>query len=128
VNWTGNGAPAAARHDGGSATVWVLAAMAVLSLASLVVLALGLVAVERYRAGTVADLAALAAAGDAASGPAAACGQARRVATAQRAELVWCQVDGAGTAVVDLLVAPAGPLASLPAFRVRARAGPRGAS
>jgi secretion/DNA translocation related TadE-like protein len=119
------------QREHGSATVWALAAMAVVCLAGVVVLAGGLVAVDRIRAGTVADLAALAAAGDAAgaaNGTAAACAAASRVAAAQHAELVGCRVGQEGAAVVELLVPPSGPLAGFPAIRVSARAGPQGAS
>ncbi|GAA4782164.1 hypothetical protein GCM10023329_34910 [Streptomyces sanyensis] len=83
-----------------------------------VALALGQAAVARHRAAAAADLAALAAADHALGGPLAACGRARAVARAHRAELARCAVSGEladVTAAVRL-----GPYT----LRSRARAGP----
>ncbi|MFF9350233.1 Rv3654c family TadE-like protein [Streptomyces sp. NPDC014734] len=87
-----------------------------------VVLALGQVVVARHRAGGAADLAALAAADRALSGPEQACGTAEKVAAAQGAVVVRCVVRGEiadVTARVSL-----GPYEPT----VRARAGPPVAS
>jgi secretion/DNA translocation related TadE-like protein len=111
-------------QDRGSATLWVLAAVLALSSFAALVLASALVAVDRHRAATVADLAALAAAAHSLDGPAAACDRASLVARAARARLVDCRLDGAGTVLLTVEMQPAGPLAGLPPLRVTARAGP----
>ncbi|WP_037666572.1 Rv3654c family TadE-like protein [Streptomyces lividans] len=69
--------------DRGSATVWSVAAIAVLCFVFGIVLALGQAVVARHRAAGGADLAALAAADDWAQGATAACERAGRVARAQ---------------------------------------------
>ena len=111
-------------RDRGSATLWVLAAVLALSSFAALVLTAGLVAIDRHRAATVADLAALAAAAHSRDGPAAACDVAARVASASRARLVDCRLDGAEAVLLTVEVRPVGPLAGLPALRVTARAGP----
>ncbi|MEV6480957.1 Rv3654c family TadE-like protein [Streptomyces sp. NPDC051576] len=109
------------RHsDRGSATVWTLAAMAVLGVVFGVVLALGQAVVARHRAAGGADLAALAAADHWAEGGAGACARAERVARAQGARLVRCAVVGETSDVTA--AAGLGPFAA----EVRARAGPAG--
>ena len=111
------------REERGSATVLVLAAGVLLALAAAVLTSLGAVGVARHRAGTAADLAALAAAARALSGQDAACTAARSVAHDVGAELRSCTVDGR-TAVVVVEVRPPGRLGELGAARSRARAGP----
>lgn len=111
----------------GSATIWVLAAALLLAAAAAVVLARGFVAVDRHRAATVADFAALAAAAHVIDGQPAACALADEVARAGRARLLDCVVSSDGAVVVDVLVPPSGPLAGFAPVRVRARAGPRAA-
>ncbi|MGC5535462.1 Rv3654c family TadE-like protein [Streptomyces sp. SR-10] len=104
--------------DRGMATVWVAVTAAGLCTVFAVVLALGQAVAARHRAGGAADLAALAAADRALEGVVVACETARRVALAQRAELVRCAVHGE---TADVTARSAfGPY--LPA--VRARAGP----
>ncbi|MFE5257646.1 Rv3654c family TadE-like protein [Streptomyces coelicoflavus] len=107
-----------AAPDRGSATVWSVAAIAVLSLVFGVVLALGQAVVARHRAAGGADLAALAAADHWAEGGTAACDRADRVARAQGVRLVRCVLTGQ---VSDVTAASGRePFTA----EVRARAGP----
>ncbi|WUK64824.1 flp pilus-assembly TadE/G-like family protein [Streptomyces coelicoflavus] len=104
--------------DRGSATVWSVAAIAVLCLVFGVVLALGQAVVSRHRAAGGADLAALAAADHWAEGGTAACDRADRVARAQGARLVRCVLTGQ---VSDVTAASGRePFTA----EIRARAGP----
>jgi len=104
--------------DRGSATVWSLAAIAVLCVVVGVVLAMGQAVVARHRAAGGADLAALAAADHWADGATAACARADRLARAQSARLVRCVLVGE---ISDVTAASGrGPFAA----EVRARAGP----
>ncbi|HLV58865.1 MAG TPA: Rv3654c family TadE-like protein [Natronosporangium sp.] len=80
--------------DRGSASVWCLAVGAVLLAAGLAATSLGAAQVARHQAQAAADLAALAGAPHAARGPAAACQRAAEIATANRARLVGCRVEG----------------------------------
>lgn len=82
------------REDRGSATVWVAMAMTVLCAVFAVFLAMGQAVVARHRAGSAADLAALAAADRALQGEALACEEAAEVAQAQGAAVVRCAVRG----------------------------------
>ncbi|MFC9469360.1 Rv3654c family TadE-like protein [Streptomyces coelicoflavus] len=107
-----------AAPDRGSATVWSVAAIAVLCLVFGVVLALGQAVVARHRAAGGADLAALAAADHWAEGGTAACDRADRVARAQGVRLVRCVLSGQ---VSDVTAASGRePFTA----EVRARAGP----
>lgn len=104
--------------DQGAATVWVAMAAATICAVFAVVLALGQAVAARHRAGAAADLAALAAADRALSGPVAACARAVEVAAAQRAEVTSCVVSGE---IADVTArARLGPYAPT----VRSRAGP----
>ncbi|MFJ6073731.1 Rv3654c family TadE-like protein [Streptomyces sp. NPDC093065] len=104
--------------DRGSATVWSVAAIAVLCLVFGVVLALGQAVVARHRAAGGADLAALAAADHWAGGGTVACDSAERVARAQGVRLVRCVLTGQ---VSDVTAASGRePFTA----EVRARAGP----
>ncbi|GAA4555794.1 hypothetical protein GCM10023097_59250 [Streptomyces collinus] len=104
--------------DRGSASVWSVGAIAVLCVVFGVVLALGQAVVIRHRAAGGADLAALAAADHWADGGTAACARAGRVARAQGARLVRCEVAGE---ISDVTAASGrGPFTA----EVRARAGP----
>ncbi|MEU0069563.1 Rv3654c family TadE-like protein [Streptomyces sp. NPDC006332] len=105
-------------RDRGSATVWSVAAIAVLCVVVGVVLAMGQAVVARHRAAGGADLAALAAADHWADGGTAACARADRVARAQSARLVRCVLVGEISDVSA--VSGRGPFAA----EVRARAGP----
>ncbi|MFD5895763.1 MULTISPECIES: Rv3654c family TadE-like protein [unclassified Streptomyces] len=105
-------------RDRGSATVWAALATTALCAVFAVVLAMGQAVVARHRAGSAADLAALAAAGHALRGAEAACARAAEVAGAQGAEVVRCAVVGE---IADVTArADFGPYAPT----VRARAGP----
>lgn len=114
------GAGANPGADRGVATVWVAVTATALCTVFAIVLALGQAVAARHRAGGAADLAALGAADRALEGAVVACETARRVASAQGAELVRCAVDGE---IADVTArARFGPYT--PA--VRARAGPPG--
>ena len=108
----------------GSATVWVIALSAVLAVLAAAVVLVGSATVARHRAGTAADLAALAAAGRAVLGEPDACDLADRVARANAAALVSCSVDG--SSVVDVRVDVPVRLGGLGVHvaSARARAGP----
>jgi secretion/DNA translocation related TadE-like protein len=113
--------------DRGSATVWVLACVMALSAGAGLALAVGFVAVERQRAASVADQAALAAAAEAVKGEVVACASARRLAQASQAAVVGCRMQADGSVLLEVELPLSGPLAGLPAVRVRSRAGPPGA-
>lgn len=133
-------APAAHRwDDAGTGTIIAVAGVAVLLLCfgGAVVVA-DLVATDT-RARTAADLAALAAAADAAYGPGVACRRAAAVAADNNTRLLGCRVaEGGGTGAtpfdVDVVVSAtvAGPAAAAAArlgmdalvLRARALAGP----
>lgn len=83
----------------------------------------GAAVVARHRAQSAADLAALAGAGRLPDGAAAACGQAVMVATAMRATVARCDVDGLDVVVVMTVPVNLGRFGVGPAHAV-ARAGP----
>ncbi|MFD6249749.1 Rv3654c family TadE-like protein [Streptomyces roseolus] len=104
--------------DRGVASVWTAFAACALCVVFGAVLALGQAVAARHRAGGAADLAALAAADRALRGEPEACAAARRIATAQGAELLHCRLTGAEAEVTARTSAgPWSPTA-------RARAGP----
>ncbi|MGW0967971.1 Rv3654c family TadE-like protein [Streptomyces sp. NPDC002516] len=106
--------------DRGSATVWAVGAIAVLCAVFGAVLSMGQVVVVRHRAAGAADLAALAAADHWSDGGASACARAERVALAQGARLVRCEIEGQ---ISDVTAASGtGPITA----EVRSRAGPPG--
>ncbi|MFD3917787.1 Rv3654c family TadE-like protein [Streptomyces sp. NPDC058595] len=105
-------------RDRGSATVWAALATTALCAVFAVILAMGQAVVARHRAGSAADLAALAAAGHALRGAEAACARAAEVAGEQGAVVVRCAVAGE---IADVTArADFGPYAPT----VRSRAGP----
>lgn len=110
------------RGDRGSATVWVAMAMAAVGVVFGAVLAMAHAVEARHRAGSAADLAALAAADHWMDGRAKACALAARVARAQEATVVRCAVHGE----VSDVTAEAGE--QVLQSQVRARAGPLGVS
>lgn len=112
------------QRERGSATVWVLVLAAVLGLVAVAAVLAGAAVVARHRAGSAADLAALAAAGRAVIGDASACSAADDVAQANAAELTGCRI-GAGSVVAVEVRVPVrlGPL-GVHAAVGRARAGP----
>lgn len=109
--------------DEGFVTVAMAGLILVLVSVTVLVAGLGAVAVTRHRAATAADLAALAAAGQALEGRVTACRAAARVAEAQGAEVADCRLDGSD-ALVEVTVRPPGRLGALGAARAWARAGP----
>jgi secretion/DNA translocation related TadE-like protein len=76
-------------HERGSATIWVLAACALVVLAGSIAMARTEAVLARHRAEAAADLAALAAAGRIGIGT-DYCAAARRIASADGAELDRC--------------------------------------
>ena len=124
----GGGAPAAVEPpsdavDRGSATVW--AAITVAALVAVLSAVLGLVGAVggRHRAEAAADLAALAAAGQAMRGEAVACRRAGDVAAGSGGRVVLCRVRGV-EAVVEVEVALRATVFGAMTARARARAGP----
>lgn len=112
--------------DRGSASVLVLSLLAVLALVGGLLVAAGVLVVTRHRAGSAADLAALAAAARVLDGPGVACAAADRVARAVGASVTGCALQEGG-AVVTVEVLPPGGLAALGPARAVARAGPAAA-
>lgn len=112
-------------HDAGSGTVWTLAAAMVVLVVAVAVVGVGGAVVARHRAGSAADLAALAAAGRAAPGASGACELAARVVAADGGRLRACTVSGA---VVEVTVAVEATVLGhrLGTAVGRARAGPAG--
>ncbi|MET9955171.1 Rv3654c family TadE-like protein [Streptomyces sp. NPDC006339] len=106
------------RNDRGAATVWTALAACALCVVFGAVLALGQAVTARHRAGGAADLAALAAADRALWGEADACAAATRVATAQGAALMRCDVRD------DIADVTAGVTLGPWTSEVRSRAGP----
>ena len=109
--------------DAGAASVLVLALASVLALIACVLVALAVAGTSRHRAAVAADLGALAAAGRALQGPAAACALADQVVRAQGGQLTGCWVDGE-VSEIEVSVRPGGTVGMLGAARGRARAGP----
>lgn len=114
----GGGRVAGPGRDRGFASLWLVLCVSSFCVLFAGALAYGQVVATRHRAGAAADLAALAAADQALLGRDEACAAARRVAVAQGAGLVRCELDGV---VADLTVeVRSGPFTP----RKRARAGP----
>ncbi|MHB9753038.1 Rv3654c family TadE-like protein [Streptomyces sp. BYX5S] len=107
-----------AGSDRGSATVWTAVAMAAVGVVFGAVLAMAQAVEARHRAGSAADLAALAAADHWTEGRTRACALAVRVARAQGAGVVRCALHGEVSDVTAV--------AGARGFRseVRSRAGP----
>lgn len=107
----------------GSATLYVLAAAALLLSAGLAAGLVGEAIVARHDAGVAADLGALAAAASAPLSEAAACAVAGRVVRANGAQLTTCSLLGADAVVT---VQRAHSLPGLPGAMVgvASRAGP----
>ncbi|MGW5879958.1 Rv3654c family TadE-like protein [Nocardiopsis terrae] len=107
------------RGDAGSATVWWVSLCLLLWFVTYAVLLTSAARLERDRAGTAADLAALAAAARAHQGTRAACAAARSTAEANGAALGGCGLSGHTVSVTVTL-----PSAVLPStVRARSRAG-----
>ena len=115
--------PSPHRSDAGAATVWAVWSAMSLCAVFGVVLALGQAVAVRHQTAGAADLAALAAAGQAQHGRVVACRAAQRVASAQDAWVVRCALGAGG--VADLTAQMRwGPYAP----SIRARAGPPAAA
>ena len=110
-----------ARADRGSASVCSLAVGLVLLGAGLAGAMVGAAHVARHQAQSAADLGALAGAGRAWAGPAAACDRAAEIVTANQARLSGCWVDGLDV-TVTVEVTPAAGLQGV--ATAWARAGP----
>lgn len=82
------------RRDRGSATVWVVAVMAVVWGLAYVLVQVGMARVAVHAARTAADLGALAAAELAVAAPGEACGRAAEVVAANDARIVSCEIEG----------------------------------
>ncbi|MBB6174160.1 secretion/DNA translocation related TadE-like protein [Nocardiopsis mwathae] len=106
--------------DLGSATVWVLALGAVIWFSAFTAVLVASVRIDRHRAATAADLAALAGAAQSAHGPRRACAVADATAAANGARLVGCTLRGLILHVEVEIPARMWP-GAVPA---RARAGP----
>jgi secretion/DNA translocation related TadE-like protein len=115
---------AAPAGERGSATVWVLALSGVLATIGLAALLVGTAVVGRHRATTAADLAALAAAGQAVLGRPGACAAAAEVAAANSAELTACTVSDGAVVEVRVSVPVRLGLLGVHTATGRARAGP----
>jgi secretion/DNA translocation related TadE-like protein len=111
------------RADRGSATVWLVAAIAVVIAATATALAMGIATLSRHRAAAAADAVALRVALDVIQGPTVACRAGAALAALDGAAVERCAVDGAD-ATVEVTVRLPGPLAVLGPAVGRARAGP----
>lgn len=117
------GVPSDAGGERGSATV-VGAGLIMVVLALFAAgVQLGSAVITRHRAEAAADLAALAAAAWAVSGPEVACLTAERVARRMAARLASCELDG-WDAVVRVTARPSGLVERLGVANATARAGP----
>ncbi|HEY8372675.1 MAG TPA: Rv3654c family TadE-like protein [Pseudonocardiaceae bacterium] len=122
--WRGPGDGARTEEgDQGSATVVAAVVTAALLVLGGLVLHLGGATVQRRQAAGAADLAALAAAGDAVLGEEVACGRARWVAERMGATLLGCRLEQ-WDALVEVQVRRNTPLPGLDGALARARAGP----
>ena len=104
--------------DRGSAAVSGVVAMLLLIMLSTAGVQLGAAVVVRHRVTGAADLAALAGASNVVDGDGKACEQAKRVAEANRANLISCAVSGWEVVVEVSATTPFGPV------NARSRAGP----
>jgi secretion/DNA translocation related TadE-like protein len=113
------------RSDRGSATIWSLSIIVTLTAAMMLALALAAAVIQRHRATSAADLAALAGAGQVLAGPVAACGRAAEIARRHAAALERCDVVATSVAVEVSLPHDLGWLGRqvLAPARGRARAG-----
>ncbi|MFC4564001.1 Rv3654c family TadE-like protein [Nocardiopsis mangrovi] len=91
---TSRAGAAEAATDRGSGTVWTLLLCVIVWCTALAVVVVAGVRVDRHRAATAADLAAVAGAREAARGTRPACAAARDVAAANGARLTSCTVSG----------------------------------
>jgi secretion/DNA translocation related TadE-like protein len=109
--------------DTGAATVWAAVAVVTLLAVAGLVFSLGSVVVTRHKAADAADLAALAAAGQADHGEAVACARARFVAERMSVRLVSCSFHQ-WDALVEVEAEMKTPLGGPGVATAHARAGP----
>ncbi|MDQ3476830.1 MAG: flp pilus-assembly TadE/G-like family protein, partial [Actinomycetota bacterium] len=114
------------RSERGSAGVWVLALSGVILLSGAASVLAGMAIISRHEAGTAADLAALAAASRALSGPEVACAAGQDIADANGAELVSCTLSADGVVDVTVTVTVQFGSLGLGVARADARAGHAG--
>ncbi|GGM45045.1 hypothetical protein GCM10012275_15110 [Longimycelium tulufanense] len=110
-------------NDRGTATVLAATAVLALLLITALVIQLAIAVTTRRRAESAADLAALAAAAHALSGPEHACAHARWITDRMRTNLASCRLEQ-WDALVEVTAKPNGPLANFAAVHARSRAGP----
>ncbi|KAA9376289.1 flp pilus-assembly TadE/G-like family protein [Microbispora cellulosiformans] len=113
-------------RERGSATIWSVTLTAVVWLAAMVVVQVGVARVARHRAQSAADLAALGAARWALAAPGEACARAKVITAANRASLRSCSVSE-GVAEVTVAVPFEVPLLGAVTAVASASAGPAGA-
>lgn len=113
----------ASTRELGSASVLVLAGVAVLAAVAAVVVMTGLSVAARHHLAAVADASSLAAAAVVDAGPPVACREARSVARRNGAAVTNCRVTGA-VVTVRLSMKLGWPLAWLRPLALNSRAGP----
>jgi len=107
----------------GAATLTAVAVIAVLMAVTAGIAYVGSAVLARHRAQAAADLAALAGAGQLASGVETACAQASSVARAMGATVIRCELDGSDVVVAVDAAVGLGMWRAGPAHAA-ARAGP----
>lgn len=112
-------------EEEGSATVTACLALAGLIVVTVLIAQFGGVVVARHRAQAVADLAALAAAGELWNGAEAGCAAAEALGRRMAAHVARCEIDGWDAVVSIEEKVPLGPLGTR-SIRAVARAGPVG--
>ncbi|MHB1614319.1 MAG: Rv3654c family TadE-like protein [Actinomycetes bacterium] len=110
--------------DRGSASLWVLAFATAVLFVGVAGLGMAVVLVDRVRAASAADLAALSAAAVLDAGPAVVCARAGAVSRANGAQLLECLVLPGPSAQVLVGVELPGALRRLGPVLGRVRAGP----
>jgi secretion/DNA translocation related TadE-like protein len=110
-------------NESGSASIWAAGGIAALLLLVALIAGIGGAANTRHRAASAADLAALAAAGQATAGQQAACAKAGLVADRMRVHLSACRIIG-WNAEVEIAAQPPDLLIGFGTATARARAGP----
>ncbi len=111
-------------RDAGSASVVLMAMGLAAIVLGVTIASAGSMLVADHRAGSVADLSALAAATQAVRGEGVACGLAHRVADDQRVQLRSCHLDGLDAVVTVQATVPIASLGGPGSVIATARAGP----
>jgi secretion/DNA translocation related TadE-like protein len=110
-------------RDDGFATVWVVTAMALVTVAAVAAMGVGVVTIQRHRAAAAADAVALEVALDALDGSFLACQHGAELARLDGGDVRSCDLAGS-IATVTVSVPLPGPLARWGSATGRARAGP----